>query len=373
MSIRPYASLYLHVPFCRSKCDYCAFYSVPNNETTTALPQLYLKRLEEEFRQYQQYCQKLRSIYIGGGTPSALNHQQLFSLLELINRYFQLEENCEWTMEANPESLDPKKLALAVSAGVNRLSMGIQSFVPALRQTLGRKGTLDNLPEIQRTCQQLGLKNLNLDLIFAIPGQTVEDFQHDLRRACETYQPAHLSTYALIIEPDTPINARLKGTVIDDELFLDFWHCADAVCQEFGLARYEIANFAQESRQCRHNFEIWHGQTYLGCGPSAVSFNGSNRYANSEQLHDWLAGKGSTADILPAEQRAAEILAFGLRTTAGWDCQEFHSLTGYDLRQLRGEAIAKLCRQKLLADTGQNIHPTHKGLLFNDDILIGLL
>jgi len=372
MSIRPYASLYIHVPFCRSKCDYCAFYSLPSDENSTALPQLYLKRLEEEFHQYQQHCQGLRSIYIGGGTPSALSHQQLSNLLKLVNRYFQQEKDCEWTMEANPESLDPEKLAIAVAAGVNRLSIGIQSFVPALRQTLGRKGTLDNLEEIHRACQRLGLKNLNLDLIFAIPGQTLTDFQHDLRQACECYQPTHLSAYALTIEPGTPISARLN-TATDDDLFLEFWHSADAICQQFGLERYEISNFAINARHCRHNFEIWHGQTYLGCGPSAVSFNGINRSANPGHLHDWLAGKAASDDFLPPEKRAAEILAFGMRTTAGWNCQEFHSLTGYDLWQLRGEAIAKLCRLKLLTDTGKDIHPTHKGLLFNDDVMVELL
>lgn len=372
MNSRPYASLYIHVPFCSGKCDYCAFYSLPDDHNAAETHRLYLRRLEEEFQRFQVHCQSLRSIYIGGGTPSVLSEQELSDLLALINRTFTREKDCEWTVEANPDSLTREKLAIAVSAGVNRLSMGIQSFAPTWRQLLGRKGTLDNLEEIQLACRRLGLHNLNLDLIYAIPGQTPEDFQHDLRQACECYRPSHLSAYALSIEAETEISKRLKPSP-DDELFLEFWRCADDTCRQFGLERYEISNFAVPGRQCRHNFEIWHGQTYLGCGPAAVSFDGRNRRGNPSNLHDWLAGAAGTEDILPPDSRAAEILAFGMRTTAGWDCQQFRALTGYDPQQLRGEAIDQLCRQGLLADTVHDIHPTRKGLLFNDNILAELI
>lgn len=372
MNSRPYASLYIHVPFCSGKCDYCAFYSLPDDQNAAATHQLYLQRLKEEFRQYQAQCQPLHSIYLGGGTPSVLSVQELSDLLTTVSMMFTREEDCEWTMEANPDSLTQEKLDLAVSVGVNRLSLGIQSFAPAWRQVLGRNGTLDNLQNIQRACQRLGMHNLNLDLIYAIPGQAAEDFQRDLQQACECYQPSHLSTYALTIEVESKISQRLQADP-DDELFLECWQQADDICRQFGLERYEISNFAVPGHQCRHNFEIWHGQTYLGCGPAAVSFDGLNRRANPDNLHDWLAGAVGSDDILPPEARAAEILAFGMRTLAGWDYQQFHALTGYTPRELRGAAIDKLCKLGLLIDNGRNLHPTRKGLLFNDNILAELL
>ncbi len=372
MNRRPYASLYVHVPFCSRKCDYCAFYSLPDSPEARVLRQRYLQHLEREFQRFRHDCQPLRSIYLGGGTPSVLSEAELATLLNLIAQSFAREKDCEWSIEANPESLTREKLALLLSAGVNRLSLGIQSFAADCRQLLGRRGTLENLAAIQLECRRQGLENLNLDLIYAIPGQRLADFQDDLRQACEGYCPAHLSIYALIIEPETKISKRLQADC-DEEMFLQFWHCADNLCEQFGLQRYEIANFAIPGRECRHNFEIWHGQTYLGCGPAAASFDGHNRRANPANLQSWLADAPGSDDILPEEERAAEILAFGLRTVAGWDYQQFQALTGWNARILRGAAIDQLCREGLLVDTGKILHPTRKGLLFNDNILAALL
>ncbi|MFA6929162.1 MAG: radical SAM family heme chaperone HemW [Lentisphaeria bacterium] len=369
MSVLPFRSLYVHIPFCEAKCDYCAFYSEP--ASSAELRQKYLSRLAEEFAQKSEHCLPLRSIFLGGGTPSCLNAAELKRLLSLIQQYFRFVPDCEFSMEANPNSLNEEKIRIASELGINRLSLGVQSFQPAIRQILGRRGSLQNLPEILRLAEKYNLKNLNIDLIYNIPGQTRQDWKKDLQLAC-ALQPSHLSAYALMLEEHTPLAKRLSPQDDDDE-FCNFWNLTDEVLATKKLARYEISNFSRPGCQCRHNNEVWHGQTYLGCGPAAVSFDGENRPANPANLQDWLKNATQTQDILTQEQRAAEILAFGLRTLAGWNCTEFQQLTGFTPRKLRANALTRLEQLELLEITENYIRPTAKGLLFNDDILESLI
>jgi oxygen-independent coproporphyrinogen-3 oxidase len=365
MPLAPFQSLYVHIPFCEAKCDYCAFYSETNCDY--GLRQQYLHRLEEEFSLQRKRCLPLRSVFLGGGTPSTLSDTELTLLLAMIHSNFNLLDDCEFSLEANPHSLDAEKLRVALDYGVNRLSLGIQSFNPILRQTIGRRGSLDNLPEIIARIKEVPEIQLNLDLIFNIPGQTLADWQSDLRLAC-AIKPDHLSTYALMIEKGTPLAKRNPATCSDDE-FCAFWKITDDILNSYGLERYEISNFASPKKRCRHNFEIWHGQTYLGCGPAAVSFDGVTRSANPDNLRDWLDHASPIDDILAPENRAAEILAFGLRTTDGWKGDDFQQLTNFDPWQLKPKELEKLARLGLLEITATQIRPTRKGLLYNDDIL----
>ena len=369
MSPSPFHSLYVHIPFCEAKCDYCAFYSIP--DSSPQLRQKYLQRMEEEFSQHFSQCLPLRSIFLGGGTPSSLSVAELTRLLTLIRTWFNLLPDCEFTMEANPNSLSAEKLQIATGFGVNRISLGIQSFNPQIRKILGRKGSLEYLQEIHALIKKNSLLRLNLDLIFNIPGQTLSDWKMDLQQACAMV-PDHLSAYALMIEEGTPLAKRIPHDGDDDD-FCTFWETTDEILNAHGLSRYEISNFARQDMFCRHNFEIWHGQTCLGCGPAAVSFNGSNRPANPHTLQDWLQHASKIDDLLPPDKRAAEILAFGLRTTAGWKEQDFEQLTGFNPRKLKGDELQKLEQLQLLELDQECIRPTQKGLLFNDDILEALI
>lgn len=369
---RPYRSLYVHVPFCHGKCDYCAFYSLP--ESTPDLRRRYLQRLAGDFAAAADSSAPLRSVFIGGGTPSQLTAAELGDLCRLVRDTFSLAADCEWTMEANPESLTPERLAAAVAGGVNRLSLGIQSFQPEQRRAIGRRGSLEELPARLQQARSLGLAQISFDLIYQIPGQTPEMWQRDLRQALDA-GITHLSTYALSIEAGTPLATRQPdqpddGDGDDDA---DFDALTAAMAGPYGLRRYEISNYAQPGCRCRHNDEIWHGQTYFGAGPAAVSFDGTCRRKNPDHWDDWLAGKPAELDLLPAERQAAEILAFGFRTLDGWQWEDFRQTTGFDPVALRGAALARAAGLELISQDDRGARPTALGLRCNDDLLEMLL
>ena len=363
-----YTSLYVHVPFCRGKCSYCAFYSL--GESSSDERRAYLERLEQELRRGARNCGPLRSVFFGGGTPSALTVAELSRLAELVKDCFSLAPDCEWTMEANPESMDEEKIALMAAHGVNRLSFGVQSFSPLLRRTIGRRGSPERLGELLKAARRHGIRRFNLDFIYAIPGQTLADWEADLRQVV-AMGPTHVSTYALTIEEGT----RLAGQAspASDDVFVDMWDIAEAVLGAAGFRRYEISNFALAGEECRHNVEVWQGGTYLGCGPAAVSFDGCGRAANPSDLAAWLNGAPPVRETLPAPEQAAEILAFGMRQMAGWRWSDFRRRTGYDALQLRGAALARLVGRGLLTSDDLGARPTRQGLLFNDDVVMELL
>ena len=366
-----YYSLYMHVPFCQGgKCDYCAFYS--RGDSTPELRAKYLRRLEEEFAEHEAECAQLRSVFIGGGTPSALSPDELSRLLASVRHHFTLTPDCEWTMEANPDSLTMEKLHAAIEGGVNRLSLGVQSFQPHLRERLGRHGTLDALPDLVAQARKLGLPKLNLDLIYDIPGQNMTEWDSDLHAAL-ALAPDHLSCYSLIFEENTPLSRRLKPPV-DDEFFLQCWHHNDEVLAAHGLPRYEISNFAAQENRCRHNWEVWHGQTYLGCGPAAVSFDGEDRPANPADLDAWLDHAPPTHDRLAPAARHREVFAFAFRTVDGWPWELLEETVGLKKEEIADRPeIQSLIGQNMTTLDNSGIRPTPRGLLFNDEVLAALL
>ena len=363
-----FGSLYIHVPFCRAKCDYCAFYSEAGSSQESRRP--FMARLMEELEAGSKECAPLNSIFVGGGTPSLLSVDEWRQLFDAIHGCFALAPGCEWSIEANPDSLTPELVGCWAENGVNRISMGIQAFQPRLRDIIGRRGSLDNLPAIVESIRQNGIRRLNLDLIFNIPGQTLPEWRETLQQAL-AYAPTHLSAYALTLEEGTRLAKRLPP--VDDELFLDFWHETDAVLSTAGIHRYEISNFSLPGEKCRHNDAIWHGATYLRCGPAASSFDGRTRWTNPPSIRQWLARTPPEKDILPPEERAAEILALGFRTLAGWRWEEFASLTGYEPLAIRGKQLRKLHAQGLIAMDEKGAAPTAQGLLFNDNLAMELL
>jgi oxygen-independent coproporphyrinogen-3 oxidase len=368
MTAGAFQSLYVHVPFCRGKCSYCAFYSL--GESSADERRAYLERLEQEMRQGAQNCAQLQSVFFGGGTPSAMTADELEQLAGLVKNCFSLAPDCEWSVEANPESMDEEKIALLAEHGVNRLSFGVQSFSPSLRRTIGRRGSPESVGEWLSVARQHGIQRCNLDFIYAIPGQTLADWEADLRQAV-ALAPTHVSTYALTIEEGT----RLAGQVnpASDDVFLEMWDAADAILGAVGFQRYEISNFALAGEECRHNVEVWQGGTYLGCGPSAVSFDGAGRSANPSDLTVWLNRAPPVRETLPEHEQAAEVLAFGMRRAAGWQWQDFQQRTGYDALQLRGDALAQLTKRGLLTSDALGARPTRQGMLFNDDVIMELL
>jgi oxygen-independent coproporphyrinogen-3 oxidase len=250
--------------------------------------------------------------------------------------------------------------------------LGVQSFQPRLRAVLGRCGELRDLAATLERLQRAGIERQNLDFIFAIPGQSVADWRADLARAVDL-GVEHISAYALTFEEGTRLAGRAAVEVVDEDLFEAMWDATDEVLGSQGLCRYEISNFARPGAECRHNLAIWYGGTYLGCGPAATSFDGTMRWTQPASLRDWLAGVNPEQDLLSAEERACEILAFGFRTVAGWQWPDFRAQTGYDANDLRGEELARLIEQGLLAPHGNGLAPTRDGLLLNDSVISALL
>ncbi|MBQ7649956.1 MAG: radical SAM family heme chaperone HemW [Victivallales bacterium] len=363
-----FESLYIHVPFCRGKCDYCAFYSEPKASRDEMVA--YRERLVAELREHSAQCAKLSSIFIGGGTPSVLPPDEWPMIFDEIHRKFQLDSKCEWTCEANPDSLTPELIACWAENGVNRISLGIQAFQQELRDRIGRRGSLGRLAELVGTILANGITRYNFDLIFNIPGQSVRQWRDTLEMALEL-NPEHISAYALTVEEGTRLAKSYP--LLDDSAFLEFWEATDSVLARNGIRRYEISNFAKPGCECCHNLNVWHGMTYLGCGPAATSFDGADRWTNVPSLSSWLAGTRPEYDIIAKESRAAEILAFGMRAVDGWQWEEFRRRTGFDAVALRGPQLRKLEAMGLLELTENGAMPTAKGLLFNDNIAMELL
>ncbi|MBP5641036.1 MAG: radical SAM family heme chaperone HemW [Victivallales bacterium] len=363
-----YRSLYVHVPFCFRKCDYCAFYSL--GSSTAEQHDAYLKRIQEEFRDNQRHCQPLQSVFIGGGTPTALSPDELSCLLTSIKDSFILADNCEWTCECTPDSLSDSIIAVMAEHGVNRVSIGIQSFHEDELTAIGRRSSIRNLEQIVGRLRRSGIGNINFDFIFLIPGQTPETFADSLHKAV-ALAPTHVSTYALTREEHSILAKRLE--VVDDTFFEQFWDTADTVLGNAGLHRYEISNFSREGFHCKHNDDIWHGQTYLGCGPAATSFDGTTRYTQPANFTQWLNHVSPEQDCLSPHDRACEILAFGMRTLNGWKWSDFTELTGYSPTELRAEQLKKLHVKGLIELDDEGARPTRLGLLFNDDVLAELI
>jgi oxygen-independent coproporphyrinogen-3 oxidase len=241
-----------------------------------------------------------------------------------------------------------------------------------LRKVLGRRGELGSLAETLKVLREAGVGRQNLDLIFAIPGQSVADWRDDLSRAMDL-GVEHVSAYALTVEEGTRLAGRNAAGAVDDDLFEAMWDATDDVVGRAGLRRYEISNFARPEAECRHNLAIWYGGTYLGCGPAAASFDGTTRWTQPASLGAWLARIPADQDVLTPAERACEVLAFGFRTIAGWTWSEFRLRTGFDALDLRGDALAQLVEQGLLAPRVDGLAPTRAGLLLNDSVIATLL
>lgn len=381
LSAEPIASLYVHVPFCVRKCAYCAFYSEPSGGE---LIDRYVGAL---VRELELVASDLRpcTIFFGGGTPSLLNLRQWERILRAMDR-LRLSGATEWTVECNPATVSPEKARLLRSCGVNRLSLGLQSLNEALLERLGRVHTRAMAFRSFDILRQAGFDNLNLDLMFAIPGQPLEAWRETLTEAI-AMGSEHISSYEVIYEEDTPLYEQLHAGKVDTDEDL-----ACAMYEELvqraaaaGFHQYEIANFARDrslnpqpsplnlpSYACRHNVNYWRGGSFYGLGPSATSYvrgvrtkNWSNTRLYCEQLEQGHRAIESREE-LPPLARAGETAAFGLRMASGWPFEQFKQVTGYDLKQEWAGEMNQLVRQGWGCLQHDRFHLTPQGLRFAD-------
>jgi oxygen-independent coproporphyrinogen-3 oxidase len=369
--------LYVHVPFCAKKCAYCAFFSEAGQGE---LIDRYVQALAREM-EWVAADLKPKTIFFGGGTPSLLNLRQWEHILQTIQR-FGWNKAQEWTVECNPATVSLDKAKLLREAGVNRVSMGAQSFDEALLERLGRVHSRQMIFKSFDILRAAGFDNLNVDLMFAIPGQTAASWRQTLAEA-KALGSEHLSCYEVIYEEDTPLfEQRRSGAAREDEdLACEMYEQLILAAEEGGFHQYEVANFARHrgavpaevpDRACRHNINYWRGGSFYGLGPSAAGYirgvrtrNWANTRFYCEQLERGQRAIESSEE-LPPLARAGEIAAFGLRMTAGWPLEQFERRTGYDLRQEWRPEIDRMIELGYGALDRQRFHLTSKGLRFAD-------
>jgi oxygen-independent coproporphyrinogen-3 oxidase len=380
-SAEPIASLYVHVPFCVRKCLYCAFYSEPSSGE---LIDRYMGALVGELERVAADLRP-RTIFFGGGTPSLLNLRQWEQVFRAMER-LPLSGVTEWTVECNPATLSLDKARLLRSGGVNRVSLGVQSFDDALLERLGRVHSRQMAFDSFDLLRHAGFDNVNLDLMFAIPGQTLAAWRKTLAEAV-AMGSEHLSTYEVIYEEDTPLYDQLRaGEVdVDEDLACAMYEELVKRTASAGFQQYEVANFARArsinnplptidypSLSCLHNINYWRGGAFYGLGPSATTYvrgvrtkNNSNTQLYCEHLERGRRPLESREELAPLA-RAGETAAFGLRMVAGWPFEEFEQVTGYDLRREWAEDMNQLVEQgrgRILPDRFQL---TQEGLRFAD-------
>jgi oxygen-independent coproporphyrinogen-3 oxidase len=329
------AHLYAHVPFCAKKCNYCAFYSEAGDG------ELVNRYVEALIREMEMVAGELKpkTVFFGGGTPSLLNLRQWERILNAMSR-LDLLGAAEWTVECNPATVSADKAKLLRDWGVNRISMGAQSFDESLLDRLGRVHSREMIFKSFDILRHAGFDNMNVDLMFAIPGQTLETWRQTLAEAL-ALGTEHLACYEVIYEEDTPLYEQLQSGKIhvDEDLACSMYDELLTAAAAAGLAQYEIANFARPGAACRHNINYWRGGSFHGLGPSATGYvrgvrsrNCANTTLYCEQLERGQRAIEWSEQLAPLA-RAGEIAAFGLRMTAGWPLEQFERRTGFDLRQ----------------------------------------
>jgi len=348
--------LYIHAPFCLSgKCGYCAFYSIPW-EREAELE--WIAKIAEDIDRKRQLCGKLRSVYLGGGTPTALSAGCLEKLFTHIRKSFNLSSGCEISIECNPETLNAEKAGILANFA-NRLSLGVQSFEKDVRMTLGRRASDEEIARAFELARGAGFENISCDLINSIPGQSLDGHVADIGKAVRA-GAKHISSYSLTIEEGTRLAQTAMTTDEEDELMM--WNADDKAMSGHGFSRYEVSNFAKKGFECVHNLEIWFGDRYLGLGPAACSFDGEKRWTEPANFAGWLRGAEPEYDIIPREKRAAEILAFGFRTTMAWTREKFEERSGLDMKGW-DDVLSSLAEDGLIAYDGSSASSTPRGLL----------
>ena len=366
--------LYLHIPFCRSKCIYCDFYSLPSAEDRMDRYAAALCRhLMETAPQAAPYT--VDTVYFGGGTPSYLGVKRLKKLLKTVEKHYALSQEAEVTMEANPDSLrDWRDVRALRRAGVNRISLGVQSTDDAELKTIGRVHTFAQVREAVDAVRRGGVKNLSLDLIYGLPDQTMERWQATLAQAADL-GPEHLSCYGLKVEEGTPLWRMRESLVLpDDDLQADMYLWAVDFLARRGYEQYEISNFARPGFASRHNLKYWTLQEYAGFGPGAHSDFGGVRYAFVRDLAAYCAGVESGGSILSESERISdrerhrEYLMLGLRTAAGISRRAFESRCRTSFDPIEG-VLEKLAAPGYARKEGDRWRLTPVGFLVSNQII----
>lgn len=350
-------ALYVHIPFCVKKCAYCDFSSWAGREGDWAR---YLNALEEEFKSAAARYGKrpVPTVFIGGGTPSILPGDAVMRILAMTRARFELLPDAEITVEANPGTLSPEKLRDYRDSGVNRLSIGVQAVQPGLLKMLGRIHDAEETARSVEWARSAGFRNINLDLMYALPGQEMRDWVESVQFALKL-NPEHLSLYSLIVEPGTPIERTILAGELpapDDETSLAMQRAAGRILSRRGYARYEISNYAKPGYECRHNLTYWTGGDYLGLGCAAHSMMMGERFENTADLDAYLSGvREVKRHAIGTEEAREEAILLGTRTAYGIPLEIVANRRAQVMRLEEGGFLTRKNGRLILTERGMEV------------------
>lgn len=382
--------LYIHIPFCQKKCDYCDFLSAPSDEDTK---RNYVQALIAEILSYKDMASEylVKTIFIGGGTPSSIDGKYITDIMDVVKEVFVMngvnsqqnekqesinggtklgsviEDTAEITIEVNPGTLSREKLKFYKEAGVNRLSFGLQSTDNKELELLGRIHTYEDFITNYQLAREEGFQNINIDLMSGLPGQTLEGWLRSLDKVADL-NPEHISAYSLIIEEGTPFYERYRTEEPDENLDREIYSKTKTNLSKYGYYRYEISNYAKPGYESRHNSSYWRRTEYLGIGLGASSLLHSVRFHNVENLTEYMKLSADYHDIrrnvekLSEKEQMEEFMFLGLRMSAGISKEEFNQQFGRSIDTVYGDVIRKSTKEGLLHMDESNLYLTDKGI-----------
>ncbi len=365
--------LYIHVPFCQSRCGYCDFYSI----TQTDLMPEYLVALQREMGWYRDKFESFDTVYLGGGTPSLLRPGRVGDLIDAIRKAFVILPGSEITCEVNPADLNREDLKDLHDLGINRLNIGVQSFSDGELLMLGRRhNRMQAVAAFEDACSA-GFENIGLDLIYCLPGQSLSMWEENLRQALDL-RPAHLSCYELELKDHTPLGQRLAhGEIVQpgEDTQREFFLRTSEILETAGFIHYEVSNFALGMNHAsRHNQKYWDHTPYLGLGPSAHSFDGAGRWWNHASLEHYLGdlregcAPVAGSEVLDREALYSEALLLGFRTRRGIDLNEIRRRFGRDLLSEHAQVLERFSREGLITIENDFLRPTRAGMSVADGL-----
>ncbi len=389
--------IYLHIPFCIKKCFYCDFYSLESQSVSNLskikselnvpldedMLNLFLSALHNEIKIRTIYNPdkiKVDTIFLGGGTPSLLSINQIRSLFLSLKEFFNFNENCEITIECNPGTLTPNKLEVYKELNINRLSLGVQSFIPEELHFLQRIHTSKDVLQSFKLARDFGFDNISFDFIFSIPGQTKDNLIYTLTKACEL-MPDHISAYSLIFERGTPLyNEMKKGKIkpVNEDIDSEYYETVIDFLAKMGYDQYEVSNFARNGKKCKHNLKYWHNEEYLAFGPSAHGFYQNIRYKNKRSLKSYINLLKSnklptdTEEYQTEKLKITDSIFLGLRSD-GIDLKKIFSFHNLDLKQLIKDELEFYQQNDLIKINEDKISLTKNGYKICDSITLEII
>ena len=371
--------IYVHVPFCKSKCHYCDFYSV--TDLDSQLSDGYLDAICDHIRETGPLAPDYRvdTVYFGGGTPSYFGAEGMAAILGVIRRSFDVASDAEITFEANPDSITPKLLRRLRGEGFNRVSLGVQCSDNAILEAIGRPHDYEMAVDAVKMIRKAGFKNLSLDLIYGLPEQDLESWQNTLKEVI-SLQPEHISCYGLKLEEGTPMCQRQRELrLADDDMQADMYLATVEILRSKGYKQYEISNFCKRGRESKHNMKYWTGGEYLGFGPDASSDFAGKRFAIVRDIYGYISGIRSGGQVLresqtvPQRERAGEYLMMHLRTTYGISGEEYEKKFLLPFAPIEKALLQCRSHGHALRGGDGRWHLTAEGFLLSNTIITDLL